>query len=425
MGRARRLMTLLGLAALIAGQASPEAGAFEVGLPEKLLSLADLRGAMGRAPDEGVLVHFRPGASGSVVLDTLNSVGARQVGAVYGSDVRILRGTALLGPALAEALMASGSVEYAEPDYTYRISLTDPADARFSKQYAHRRIQSVAGWSLYPGSYDLQGGPTVAVIDTGVDAAHEDLIGKVDREDSACFIGLLCLLSGFSDTHGHGTHVAGVIAATANNGKGVAGVAFNSRIMGLKVCSPLGTCPLSAVASALNWARERGAKVVNMSLGGPASSTLARAVKEAQQAGLVLVAAAGNDGSTILSYPAAYPEVVSVGATDSHDRRARFSNRNSDVELVAPGVGILSTYTLGLGLLAAPTLDGYAFLSGTSMAAPHVSGLAALLVGQNPGWTNTQVVERMHACADDLGPPGRDASYGFGRINVTRALGGC
>jgi subtilisin family serine protease len=252
------------------------------------------------------------------------------------------------------------------------------------------------------------------VIDTGIDTNHEDLVGRIDTANSRCF-GTLCLFTGYEDDNGHGTHVAGTIAAATNNARGVAGLAFNTRIMAIKVCNLAGTCSTADIVSGINHATARGAKVINMSLGGGGTSTLQTAVRNANNAGVVVVAAAGNDGNSTISYPAGYAEVISVAATDSNDNRASFSNANSDVEIAAPGVSVLAPYNNG----------GYTTLSGTSMASPHGAALAALLRGQNPGWTNTQVRNRMNACSDDLGAAGRDNNFGNGRINLGRALGTC
>lgn len=363
-----------------------------------------------------VLVRFEPGTSAASADQLLRGAGAVRAGTVYGSDVLVVRGAALTQNDLARRIAASPLVDYAEPDFDLRLLLSNPNDPRFGEQYAHQRISSVAGWTAYPGSYTSSGGPAIAVIDTGIDTNHEDLVGRIDTANSSCFLGLLCLLGGFEDDHGHGTHVSGIAAASTNNAKGVAGVAFNTTIMALKACDLVGSCPTSATSGALNWARTHGAKVVNMSFGGSGNSqTLQTAVQQAHAAGLVLVAAAGNNGNATLNYPAAYNEVISAAATDSNDNRASFSNANADVELAAPGVSVLSSYLTG----------GYTTLSGTSMASPHVAGLAALLRGQNPGWTNTQARDRMNSCADDLGAAGRDPQYGFGRINLARALGSC
>jgi subtilisin family serine protease len=158
--------------------------------------------------------------------------------------------------------------------------------------------------------------------------------------------------------------------------------------------------------------------VISMSLGGGASSTLQSAVNYAWQNGgangSVLVAAAGNDGDATLNYPAAYPNVVSVAATDNRDQRASFSNANSDVEVAAPGVNVLSSYNDG----------GYRTLSGTSMATPHASGTTAIIWDKYPTATAAQIVAKLDAATDDLGPAGRDTSYGFGRVNLLKAATG-
>jgi thermitase len=305
-------------------------------------------------------------------------------------------------------------VVYAEPDVELHIMLANPNDPLFSQEYAHQRINSVAGWSIYPGTYTSSGGAEIAIPDTGVDTSHPDLVGHIDTAKSTCF-GLLCPLTGYEDDNGHGTHTAGIAAAATNNNAGIAGVAFNSKIMSLKVCNVAGSCFTSDIVSAINYARLNGAKVISMSLGGGGTTTLQAAVTSAYNGGLILVAAAGNDGNSNVNYPAGYAEVMSVAATDANDAHASFSNTNSDVEVAAPGVNVLSSYNDG----------GYRTLSGTSMATPHVGGLATLLFGQHPTWTNNMVRNQIDQCSDDLGAPGRDTSFGFGRINLGRALGTC
>src|SRR4051812_3773967 len=150
-----------------------------------------------------------------------------------------------------------------------------------------------------------------------------------------------------------------------------------------------------------------------MSLGGGASTTLQQAVTKATNSGSLIVAAAGNDGDATLNYPAAYSEVVSVAATDNHDARASFSNANSDVEIAAPGVNVLSTY--------GDSDTSYTTLSGTSMATPHVAGVGAVILDHNPTFTAAQARSKLDASVDDLGAAGRDNSFGFGRVNLTKA----
>ena len=218
-----------------------------------------------------------------------------------------------------------------------------------------------------------------------------------------------------ADSEGHGTHVAGTIGALANNRAGVAGVAFNSPLI---VCRALGGADGSGtvadVAACIRWAHVRGAKVISMSLGGPASRTLAEAAKTAYarggRSGSLLVAAAGNDGDGTTEYPAGLDQVVSVAATDATDNVAPFSNQNPDVEVAAPGVDILSAKLGG----------GYVRMSGTSMATPHVAGAVALLWGQVPSATAAAIRRRLDAAVDDLGAPGRDPAYGYGVVDLAR-----
>jgi len=240
-------------------------------------------------------------------------------------------------------------------------------------------------------------------VDTGIRATHEDLAGKVAY--CAKSQGVVPVLGGSiqegscADDNGHGSHTSGTITANTNNGKGVAGVAFNSQLAVCKALGgPLGQGSTSDVANCIVWAHSKGAKVISMSLGGGDSTTLHNAVQTAWAGGgaggTVLVAAAGNDGDSTVNYPAGYAEVVSVAATDSNDQRASFSNQNADVEIAGPGVNVLSTYN--------SSDTSYTTLSGTSMATPHVAGATAII------W-------------DDLGTAGRDTSFGFGRVNLAKA----
>lgn len=365
--------------------------------------------------DTRVLVKFKKDVKQQERDQATKEKKAKKVDEVYGDDIWVVESEeGKKNKDLAEDFKRDPRVVYAEPDVVLHITVANPNDPRFGDQYAMQRINAVAGWTAYPGVYSSSGGPSIAVIDTGIDRNHPDLASKLDTANSRCF-GLLCFVTGYEDDNGHGTHTAGTAAAATNNATGVAGVAVNSRIQALKACNAVGTCNTADIVGAINWARTHGARVVSMSFGGGGTTTMQTAVQQANAAGVVLVAAAGNDGNSSVNYPAGYPEVVSVAATDSNDNRASFSNFNNDVELAAPGVSVLSTYSG----------DGYASVSGTSMSTPHVAGLAALLRGQNPSWTPDQVRARMRQCSDDRGSPGWDSSYGYGRINLGRALGIC
>ncbi|NIO72039.1 MAG: S8 family serine peptidase, partial [Anaerolineae bacterium] len=308
---------------------------------------------------------------------------------------------------LAQAIRAFKSspyVEYAEPNYIAHVFIT-PNDSYWSSQWGMTKIEAPAAWDITTGSDSV----TIAIVDTGVDLFHPDLSGK--------------LVSGYDfvnndsdpqDDYGHGTHVAGIAAAKTNNGTGVAGLSWGAKIMPVKVLDDYGSGGYEDVANGIIYAANNGADIINLSLGGTVYSwTLKDAAEYAHDLGCVIVAAAGNDNSSV-SYPARYPEVFAVAATDSDDQKASFSNYGPEVDVAAPGVSIRSTYWWGGST--------YEWLSGTSQASPHVAGLAALIWAVNPSLNNTQVQSIIKQTADDLGAAGRDNYYGFGRINARRAL---
>jgi thermitase len=363
-----------------------------------------------------VIVKFSPGAATSSAMPS----GARLAGTIHGLGARVVSTTG--DPAAAAAALKRRSdVEYAEVDRTMRLFAT-PNDPRYADLYglnntgqtggsADADIDAPEGWDVAGmGTFPAGGGVKVGIVDTGIDQAHEDLAGKTaDCGESVAGV----VTSGSCvDDNGHGTHVAGTIAGVANNGRGVTGVAFNSPLSICKALGgPLGQGTTSDVASCITWEADRGVKVLSMSLGGGPSTTLQNAVRYAASRDVLIVAAAGNDGNATLNYPAAYSEVVSVAATDSRDVRATFSNANADVEVAAPGVNILSTWNDG----------GYRVLSGTSMATPHASGVAAVIRTKNPAFTAAQARSKLDASVDDKGAAGRDAQYGFGRVNLAKA----
>ena len=226
------------------------------------------------------------------------------------------------------------------------------------------RVHAPAAWDYTEGA-----GVRVAVIDTGIDSTHPDLAGKVDGGYSA--IQDSEAPDTYQDDNGHGTHVAGTIAAS-RNGKGVVGVAPRARLYAVKVLDSDGSGSLSDVIKGIIWCANNGIQVANMSLGAPqGSDAMERALRYAKARGVVVVAAAGNSGGAV-GYPGAYPEVIAVSASDWNDHIAAFSSRGPEVDFIAPGVDILSTQMGG----------DYITMSGTSMATPHVTGLAALAVSQ-------------------------------------------
>lgn len=299
-------------------------------------------------------------------------------------------------------------VEYVELNYLYYVFET-PNDAFVSSQYAlysssYQGIDALRGWDIQKGDPSV----IIAVVDTGVDYNHEDLAGKVIK-------GYDFVNGDYDpkDDHGHGTHVAGIIGAISNNGRGIAGVCPGCSVLAMKVVTADGSGSNSWIANGIANAANSGAKVINLSLGGlERAQTIELAVQQAYQRGVVIVAASGNDGSPSPLYPAALPEVISVGATDRYGDHASFSNYGSTLELAAPGQAIYSTLPG----------NSYEAWNGTSMAAPHVAGLAGLLLSQNPSLTNEQVRQIMEATAQDLGSAGKDSYFGYGRINAYAAL---
>ena len=250
-------------------------------------------------------------------------------------------------------------------------------------------------------------GVKVAVIDTGIDYDHPDLSANVKGNTT-----FVSRTSTGKDDNGHGSHVAGIIAA-AQNTIGVVGVAPEASLYAVKVLDKRGSGYVSDVAAGIKWAADHGMNVANMSLGASSgATTLANACSDAESRGVLLVAAAGNSGdnntsTTELSYPAAYSSVVAVGAIDSSDNLAYFSNTGSFVEVCAPGVSIFSTYKGGT----------YATLSGTSMASPHAAGVAALIWASTVSPTVSSVRSALGSRVRDLGPTGKDNGFGYGCVD--------
>jgi thermitase len=355
-----------------------------------------------------------------------------RLGSVVGAGADVMRVAG--DPAdVAARLNRSAAVLYAEPNYILHATAPQiPNDPRFGELYgldnvgqsggsADADIDAPEGWDV-PG---LSGFPTadsgakVGIVDTGIMAGHEDLAGKVvDCAGVRSFGVILGLFANYAidpgkcvDNNGHGTHVAGTIAARANNGRGIAGVAFNSPLAICKALDANGSGAIAGIANCITYLSQVGAKVISMSFGGTGSTTLANAVASASARSL-LVAAAGNTGDGTLSYPAGYAQVVSVAATDRRDARAPFSTANADVEVTAAGVDILSTWSDG----------GYRMVSGTSMSTPHVAGVAAIIAGRSPGAGPGAWRAKLDAAVDHLGTPGRNPEFGFGRVNLAKAV---
>jgi thermitase len=391
------------------------------------LALASTAAAASYDPDT-VLVKFRAGTSAAAKRAALNVPGVgRDRGQIAGIGTHVV--SVNRDPAaLAAVLDRSRVVAYAEPNFVLH-TLATPNDPLYSTEYGLNNvgqtggspdadIDAPEGWDLAGlQAFPSSGGVKVGIVDTGIDQTHPDLAGKAVGCATSYNSGLLIHNGVCPDDNGHGSHVSGTISANTNNAQGVSGVAFNSGIVMCKaLATAAGTGLTSDIANCINWVAGQGVKVISMSLGGGDNATLKAAVQRAYNNGngVLLVAAAGNDGNSNVNYPAGYAEVVSVAATDNKDHKASFSNTNSDVEIAAPGVNVESTYAGGL----------YMQLSGTSMATPHVAGVAAVIADLNPTANAATLRSKLDAAVDDIGAAGRDTSFGFGRVNLCKAAGG-
>jgi len=296
-------------------------------------------------------------------------------------------------------------------------------------QSAWRLTQIDGAWASQRGSPAI----VVATIDTGVDRGHPDLAGAV--VSGASFVSSpasVCPDGDGEDDNSHGTHIAGIIAAAGGESAGMTGVASGVRILPVKALDCAGFGAVSDVAAAIVWATDQGARIVNVSLGTTTDSpALDAAVRYAVDRDVLVVAAAGNCGTLTgrcrqpdqREYPAALPGVLAVGATDSSDEVAVFSTRGPQVALTAPGVRIVSTVpSYGTYQSFHGGSLSYGELTGTSQASAFVAGVAALVWSARPTLTAREVFDVLTATADDLGVPGRDDLYGYGRVNALRAV---
>jgi subtilisin family serine protease len=311
----------------------------------------------------------------------------------------------------AEEIEQEKDVRAAGPNYAYTPSFV-PNDPFFEQQYNLFSIKVQRAWEYSRGNE-----VAIGFVDTGYYAAHSDLDEKVKgeydfvEEDEVA-----------QDFDYHGTGVVGVAAAETNNAEGNAAVGFKAGFFMAKGCAE--ECLSSDTAPAVDWLVGQGVEIINLSFGAqqdPGDPVLGVAVQKAQQAGALVIAAAGNDGiNTDSFYPAAYPDVVGVAATDSENAPASFSNSGSVVDVAAPGVDIISTYNAEYPANTTQAL--YASFSGTSLAAPHVTGVAALVKARRPDLTAQEIAVRIQDNATDLGALGRDDTYGYGLLNARCAV---
>jgi thermitase len=376
-----------------------------------------------------VAVRFKQGPTKAQLAQIYKEIGVRgskKLGYTYVFEAGSMEAKQLM------SYFSKWDVEYAEPHYLYMtnermsemlnststqpspLASDSPAvispdfipnDNLYQKyQWNLPIIETPQGWQVNRGASDV----IVAVVDTGVDLNHPDL-----KDHLVAGTNIVDQKAQPNDDVGHGTHVAGVISAVVNNNLGVAGMTWYNKVMPVKVLDKTGAGNTYSVSQGIIWATDHGAKVINMSLGNYAdSSFLHDAITYAFNHDVVLIAASGNDNTEQPGYPAAYPEVFAVAASDSNNKKAPFSNYGDYIDVTAPGVSIASTY---------PN-NQYAALSGTSMASPHVTALAALIRSTNPSLKNTEVYEIMRKSARDLGSPGKDKYFGYGLIDVVQAV---
>jgi Subtilase family len=379
------------------GAVGDESGAPASGESVEGTLLVQTEDAVQEVPDR-LVVGFEENASSaaaSAVIEEVDGTVKRSLSAIDASVIEVEGGQSEEAVALLEAEPA---VEYVEPEVLLEASDVLPNDALWSQQWGPQRVRAPAAWEATRGS----GSVVVAVLDTGVDAAHPDLRGA--------------LVPGFdvvnndtnpTDDNGHGTAAAGVVAARTNNALGQAGVCWSCAIMPVKVLGADGRGTTSAIASGILWAVAHGADVINLSLGGTGTtSALEDAVAHAASEGIVVVAAAGNNGNQTVFYPAAYPQVISVAATTSSDRRYGWSNYGSWVQVAAPGCNV-----------APGTSGGYVNFCGTSSATPVVSGIAALAYSLRPTLLKTSFEQALRSTAVPVG-----SMVQYGRVNALATL---
>jgi len=380
-----------------------------------------------------ILVKFKPSVRRLWAETAISAYGASTERIIPGTNiykVRIPEGASV--ETIVQVMKQNPSIEHVEPNYIARIAAT-PNDTLFNLQYAlyntgqeigvpgspqgknRADIKATAAWEETKGSADI----VIAVLDTGVELLHPDIKNKLMSA------GRDLVNDDFdaTDDNGHGTYVAGIAGAETNNNSGIAGVAWNAKILPVKVVDKDGSGFYDWIIEGITWAADQGADVINLSLGGEdTSQLLLEALEYAYKKQAVIVASAGNDDAAVL-YPAAYDDyVLAVSATDYNDSRPSWSNKGPQVDVAAPGVRIVSlvpTWYFGPGSLP------YGFGEGTSASAPHVAGLAGLLKGLKPFLKVNEIMDVIRFSSDDVNSaeqPGKDDFLGYGRINMEKAL---
>ncbi len=351
-----------------------------------------------------LLVKPKSGADPARVEQALRGQGAHAFKEIRGIGVKAVKVPAHAQEKVRAALARNPHIDFAEPNYLGQ-GMSLPDDPSYGTQWHLPKIAAPEGWQISTGVETVP----IAVIDSGVDGSHPDLGDKL--------LGGYNFLNGSTDTSdvlGHGTAVAGTAAAISNNSIGVAGVAWRNPVMPLVVLDSSNYATYSNIASAIIYAVDNGAKVINVSIGGTSSSfTLQYAIDYAWDRGALVFCAAGNSNSSVPNYPAACDRAVAISSTDSSDNRSYFSSYGDWIDLAAPGSSIYTTLRGG----------GFGYKSGTSFASPVTAGVAALVWSVNPSLTHEEVLNILRNNADDLGAQGFDIYFGHGRVNLAASLG--
>jgi serine protease len=431
------LILLVACASMLAGPAA--AGGNDGG---KIYGASEIDPAPGTYVPGRLIVKFKPGVSSESRRSVLAAAGCatstRKLLSEAGPEAVQLAGVTVKDA--LRGLRASALVEYAEPDYIRHASPFSPNDPYYvSDDQWNMSLPSSSGgidmpvaWNnmISAGHPGGDPGVIVAILDTGV--AYETRGGFVQAPDLAG----THFAQGYDfinndpfpdDDHQHGTHVCGTIAQTTDNGLVCAGIAYNTSIMPVKVLDSTGSGSDTQIIAGIRFAADTGARVINMSLGGPDySSALEDAVNYATAKNVVVCAAAGNENRNYINYPAGFDSVIAVGATNRDMNRASYSNYGGELDVVAPGGdrGTPSGHQIVQQTYATRNQIGTfapVYMSGTSMATPHVAGLAALLRALHPDWGAGDIRGALGQNCLDLGEPGWDPQFGFGLIDAGKA----
>ena len=383
-------------------------------------------GVSAQAPDQHasgeILVKFKRGTSAASIADAHRRGGGTALRTIGGVGVQVVRVPAGQEQARVGAYRANLSVEFAEVNGIWH-ALALPNDPLVGQQWQYNNTGQTGGtpdadidaseaWGLTTGSP----GVNVAILDTGIDRSHEDLAAKITKVMN------FTTSRRPDDKFGHGTHVAGSAAAISNNGLGVAGTCQGCSLYNVKVLSDTGSGQWDWVASGITWAADNGAHVISMSLGGTTgSATVEAAINYAWSLGAIIVAAAGNAGTSAPHYPAFYGNVIAVASTNHNDLKSSFSSWGSWVDVAAPGEAILSTAPDHRNTIWGTGVK-YGTISGTSMATPHVAGIAGLVWSTSlcAAGDNGCVRSQVETKADPI--TGTGVFWTYGRVNAWKSV---